>query len=624
MKAISLGWMFPALLLTSGCLSSTAYGEAAIPVHREGVETPQLVHQNAEDPSANSSDSDNNTQPSNMLNSEPGIQPPIPANLAYAGRDWLFTSNDGGNSWQKLDFKANISDSTYISAATVDPNNAQHLVIGTTYYGLFESNDGGMTWTDMDPSVQFADLYQGAGFYNEVAALQFSPDSSNLFIRSGFDGPLLVLNMSTKSLRTLNDDENLEDYFDESSAAQQYQLEQIMLSDIRWPEFYPVPAISSDSAPLLGDFQRDSAWRQRRHSAENRYGFYVNSYQIGQNLERYVDLARSTGFNSVVIEFKDDQGILRYDSQLEIAAEAHTVIPRFQASEVLQRFHEAGIYVIARVVVFKDKALYPYENFRYALWDSRLNEPWGVYRQAESDSDNADPEWEQIEYWVDPYSEFVRNYNIQIAQELESLGVDEVQFDYIRFPSDGRVQDISTRFLLDEDGNQQHVDRNRQRVEILSQFLREARNSLSIPIGIDVFGFNGWARMSYLGQDIEVLSQYVDVISPMSYPSHYPRAFYGSRSYLDRAELIHSEGSRRAREIVDDRSLIRQYVQAFLIGGELNFDYPTYTEYLHRQVLGTEQGGGSGFSLWNNSGRYYMVDTDWMKNYIESLNNTEG
>jgi hypothetical protein len=111
---------------------------------------------------------------------------------------------------------------------------------------------------------------------------------------------------------------------------------------------------------------------------------------------------------------------------------------------------------------------------------------------------------------------------------MESLGVDEIQFDYIRFPSDGRPQDIVTRFLMDENGQRAHVDVNSQRVRILATFLSEARENIGIPIGTDVFGFNAWSRMSYLGQDIEMISHYVDVISPMSYPSHYPRDFSGS------------------------------------------------------------------------------------------------
>jgi hypothetical protein len=89
-----------------------------------------------------------------------------------------------------------------------------------------------------------------------------------------------------------------------------------------------------------------------------------------------VNYAREMGFNSVVVDFKDDQGLLRYNSELPVAIEADTIRPLFDARELISKFHEAGIYVIGRLVVFKDKGLYAYDNNRYALWDERLNQPW--------------------------------------------------------------------------------------------------------------------------------------------------------------------------------------------------------------------------------------------------------
>ncbi|MGI9257070.1 MAG: putative glycoside hydrolase, partial [Salinispira sp.] len=347
----------------------------------------------------------------------------------------------------------------------------------------------------------------------------------------------------------------------------------------------------------------------------------INAWQASTRLDEFIQYAKEQGFNSVVVDFKDDQGLLRYSSALEIAQNVGSVRPLFDAEELIRRFHDADIYVIARMVVFKDKALYQYNNRDYAFWDSRLQRPWGVYRsyEVEPSADNPDPEprIEQVEHWVDPYSAFVRNYNIQIARELEDIGVDEIQFDYIRFPSDGRPQDIVTRFLTNADNSPSRVDRNMERVRILAAFLAEARNSISIPIGTDVFGFNAWARMSYLGQDVEIISHYVDVISPMSYPSHYPGAFYEDLSYLDKAQFIYEEGTQRTREITDDRVVVRQYVQAFLIGGELRFEEDTYFSYLDRQLEGTIRGGGNGFTLWNNSGRYYMVNEATMSRRIK-------
>ena len=123
---------------------------------------------------------------------------------------------------------------------------------------------------------------------------------------------------------------------------------------------------------------------------------------------------------------------------------------------------------------------------------------------------------------------------------------------------------------------------------------------------------------NWIGQSIETLSEYVDVISPMFYPSHFPSSFLAEHSYLDRAFTIYRTGVDRAQELVAGRSLIRPYVQAFLIGGELAMERPEYGRYLIEQLSGTKEAGGSGFTLWNASNRYYMV-TEPLKRFALPL-----
>ncbi|AHC13468.1 putative glycoside hydrolase [Salinispira pacifica] len=586
MKVHQFLLLIPTVLLLQGCLLNTsAYADTAAPP-TSGSEL------RATGDSSEQSDlpgsGDNGDDPAD-----------IPRFLAYPGREYLYLSSDSGQSWRQLDPRAQFSDATYITAAAQNPADPEHIVIGTSYYGLYESRDGGETWQDMDPQAEMDGLYQGTGFYNEISGLAFLPGNDELLIQAGFNGNQYLLNMDSGSFGITEN----------SSVETGYQPE------------WPIPSRAEENSPLPENFERDEAWAKRRAAASDKYGFYISAYQASSRLDEYVNYAVEHGFNSVVVDFKDDLGLVRYNSQLPVVRDAGTARPLFDAQELIQAFHSKGIYVIARLVVFKDKALYAYNNNAYALWDSRLDEPWGVYRRYEQEAteENPDPEprIEQVEYWVDPYSEFVRSYNIRLARELESLGVDEIQFDYIRFPSDGLTGDIVTRFLKDDQGRRMHVDRNSQRVRILARFLSEARDQLTIPIGTDVFGFNAWSRMSYLGQDIEVMSHYVDVISPMSYPSHYPRSFFPELSYFDRAQLIYEEGTRRARAITGDRALIRQYVQAFLIGGELRYEEEEYFEYMDRQLHGTIQGGGNGFTLWNNSGRYYMVDREAVRSRIQ-------
>jgi hypothetical protein len=147
-----------------------------------------------------------------------------------------------------------------------------------------------------------------------------------------------------------------------------------------------------------------------------------------------------------------------------------------------------------------------------------------------------------------------------------------------------------------------------EKLEALESFLAKARESLTMPISTDVYGYCGWARISnWVAQNIEMFSRYVDVVQPMFYPSHFPRDFLGSMDYLPRAKYIYQEGTKRAAYMAEGRSIIRPYVQAFRIGGELAFDQNVYSTYLVNQVQGSLQGAGSGFTLWNASNDYYMV-----------------
>jgi hypothetical protein len=127
---------------------------------------------------------------------------------------------------------------------------------------------------------------------------------------------------------------------------------------------------------------------------------------------------------------------------------------------------------------------------------------------------------------------------------------------------------------------------------------------------------------NWIGQSIEMISHYADAICPMFYPSHFPRTFMEKEPYLERARKLYTEGSNRAAILVEGRSVIRPYIQAFLIGGELKFEEPTYTDYLLKQIKGTKASAASGFTLWNNSNSYYMVTVP-LNTFIRTDSETE-
>lgn len=478
----------------------------------------------------------------------------------------LLVRHEGEASFVETDIRRATGVNTYLTSGATAPWDRQRVLVATTFHGLYESPDGGATWVDLGEAFRLTSLYRGSGFYEDISAAAYDPaDQTIWWVELATTGETVAIDVESGGRVSR-----------------------------------PVPNGVFDAvvrAPDPPQVERSAARLARREAAADHVSFYLNPQQVSpERLAGHMAFARQHGFTAVVVDFKDDFGRITYETDLEPHHSIGAVRGFFDADRVIQTIQDAGLYVIARVVVFKDRELAESESGRLSVWDSRRNAPWGVFRDGE-----------QIEYWVDLFSQEVWDYNIAIARDLEARGVDEIQFDYIRTPSDGRVRDIEFRFhdqspaLVDEDP---WID---DRVEALTAFLRRARTQISIPIGIDVFGFNGWYRMSYLGQDIAALAPYIDVISPMLYPSHFGRDFATEFAYIPRGEYLYRSGTERARRITGDAVLIRPYVQAFLIGNELQMEEPEYTEYLKRQIRGALDAGASGYTLWNASGRYYMV-----------------
>jgi hypothetical protein len=251
-------------------------------------------------------------------------------------------------------------------------------------------------------------------------------------------------------------------------------------------------------------------------------------------------------------------------------------------------------------VVFKDPELAKKEEGRFALWDVRNNKPWlGYYEERQAKPDKEE-EYEIVrtnydEQWVDPYSEEVWEYIAAIAEELHQRGFDEIQFDYIRFPTDGiNLADALYRWR----------DAGMDRESAILSFLRHIRSRVRAPISIDIYGANGWYRTgARTGQEVELLAPYVDVICPMYYPSHFEQDFLAQAPPEFRPYRIYYQGTRRTERIGRGRIIVRPYVQAFFLN--VSYDRQYYNEdYVRRQTEGVREAGSPGLTYWNNSGRY--------------------
>ncbi len=538
-----------------------------------------------------------------------GADPLNPNRVAVTTSFGLYITADGGMRWREIQLVEPIKSVAYITSVALSPWSNETIAVGTSFSGAYETHDGGAHWTSLKESLDF--LYKGAGFYEEVAGLAYSPvERGILYLGAGFGGRIYRSDASKSSWTSIGFPGGKTEAV--ASAADGEQIIQQMSSGVESgsPVLYVATRSSlwrydptSQGWRSLGNSEPappiDAAKVKRIAEASGRSGLYLAANNAsGERLARMIKLAKANGLNTFVVDVKDDFGRLTYHSNLPMAKKVGSEHPLFDLRELIKTAHENGIYVVGRMVVFKDNQLYAYENHKYAIWDKRKKAPWGNLIKI-VDKATGKERFIQREYWVDPFSQDVWQYNVDIAKELQSLGIDEVQFDYIRFPSDGPLADAEYRYRRP----------GMSRIDALESFMVMAREALHIPISTDLYGFNCWYRMgNWIGQNTEMLSNYVDAVCPMYYPSLFPKGFMEKLPYLERAKTIYDEGSRRAREIVRGRAVIRPFVQAFLLlSNELDMNKAEYSEYLRVQLAGAQQGHASGFTLWNARNVYYMV-----------------
>lgn len=300
------------------------------------------------------------------------------------------------------------------------------------------------------------------------------------------------------------------------------------------------------------------------------------------NSKKYItylnNLLAKTEINSVVVDVKGNSGVVTYKS--------------YDMTDFIKNMHEKGIYLIARIAVFQDSAL------------AKSRKDLAIISKKETIGSQNIVLWKDTggAYWLDPASTEVQDYNISIAKEALNIGFDEVNFDYIRFPSDGSMQDASFPFW----------DQKVARSTVVKNFFSRIRQALpQANISVDLFG---QTTTSYndmgIGQVIEDAFLYFDYVCPMVYPSHYASNYIG---YKNPAEypyeiVLHSIKFANSRYKAYEKenstgniAKIRPWLQDFNVGA-------VYTDKMVlleiKAVLDSLAEDYNGFMLWNPNNIY--------------------
>jgi hypothetical protein len=312
---------------------------------------------------------------------------------------------------------------------------------------------------------------------------------------------------------------------------------------------------------------------------------YLSYYGVGDRAIRghVLELLDRTELNAVVIDVKGDRGLIPYESDIALARDAGAMGPVRVGDfdEILARLKARGVYTIARIVVFKDDVLARYRR-TWAVTDTRTGSLW---------LDN-----ERLA-WVDPFEEEAWVYPIALAREAVLKGFDEIQFDYLRFPTDGKLSAARYSKANTPEG----------RLQAIIQFLTRARATL-MPTGaalaIDLFGYTAFnPNDTGIGQRIEELAPLVDVFCPMAYPSAYHVGIPNYRNPVAHPYEVVFETVRRMRErSAHTKAHVRPWIQDFR---DYAFDRrPFGVSEIRAEMQAALDAGGTGWMLWNPHNSY--------------------
>lgn len=312
-------------------------------------------------------------------------------------------------------------------------------------------------------------------------------------------------------------------------------------------------------------------------------GLYYTGHSIGnERILSRLDTLQKAGVNTIVFDAKDITGIVNYFSHVPDVIEYNTHAKRTidNIDKLIRILKSRELYVIARIALFRDHLLYK-KNPKLAIASKRSGGPWNEYSR---------------ELWVDPTNKFVQDYNIGLAIELAEKGVDEIQFDYIRFPTLENLKDTAYAY---------HFGRM-SKEESITHFLKRAYREISkrnTLLSIDIFGVVAWGKrvdIRKTGQRVDLLSRYCDIISPMLYPSHFNDNFEGFTNPGDNPYYFIYNGCRRVRAL--SNKTIRPWLQAFSWRVS-NYD----EEYLINQITASNDAGALGYLFWNAANNYETV-----------------
>jgi hypothetical protein len=293
---------------------------------------------------------------------------------------------------------------------------------------------------------------------------------------------------------------------------------------------------------------------------------------IPGKLDEYIAM-KASGLNTIELDVKDENGDIAFPVAVPLARKIGAAKRYYNAQRAVAKVHAAGLYLIGRVVTFEDPAL-------------SEGAPSFAVRRADGSRwlNNAGLGW------ANPYDHRVWKYNVDIAEQAASLGFDEIQFDYVRFPSDGDISQISYPG--------KHAQPMGWTIPLFLKYARSRLKPLGVRISVDVFGLSATRDLG-IAQFPRRIAPLVDAVYPMVYPSHYVAGEFNIIDPDSRPGTTVAYSLRDFREKLRGRSAkLIPWLQDFSLGR-------TYTlGDVQDEIQAARLEHVKGFMLWNAAGVY--------------------
>jgi hypothetical protein len=292
---------------------------------------------------------------------------------------------------------------------------------------------------------------------------------------------------------------------------------------------------------------------------------------IPKKIDEYLAIP---GLNTLEVDVKDENGEIGFLlPESSLARRIGASKPYYEPDRVARKTRAAGVYLIGRVVVFEDPIMAE-KRPRRAI-HTRDGSVW------RNDAGLG---------WTNPYDRRVWDYNVEVAQAAARAGFDEIQFDYVRFPSDGDVTNIVYRGKVRE-----------KQGKTIARFVRYAAQKLrplGVRVSVDVFGLAATHNLG-IGQAPRRLARYVDAVYPMVYPSHYRPGEYSLPDPSSKPGVTVAYSLRDFRRAMRGRKAnLIPWLEDFSLGRTRTPDE------VRAQIAAARRFGVKGFLLWNPSGVY--------------------